>query len=338
MRLGFRGLVHAVLPAAFFFVTLQSHSQTSVWIDTDPALGMLLKDADDSFALAYALKSSRIRVEGISLTFGNSSMSKSLRVAQSAVEQFASNPKVQLGAIYPGAMNRNFLGMATEATVSLQMALNKKKLVYVALGPLTNLATLLQTRPALAKNIDQIIWVAGRKPGSALKIGSTNPYAFHDSNFEKDPQSAAVVLAAKIPMTLVSRELAQDFLVTRDDQKAISDSGPAGKWLAGESDHWMTLWKTGWNTEGAPIPDVLAVVAVTHPASLQSEPRFAGLSMDMNSVVPPKEGQTAKFLLVGAKPAANQDRPVTYITGIENSARENWLRTMTEPGGKTAAR
>jgi inosine-uridine nucleoside N-ribohydrolase len=333
MRLGFRGLVRAVLSAALFFVTLQTRAQTSVWIDTDPALGMLLKDADDSFALAYALRSPRVRVEGISLTFGNSSMSNCLRVTQSTVQQFSSNPKAQLGIIYPGALNRNFLGMATEATVALQQALNKKKLIYVALGPLTNLATLLQTRPTLAKNIDQIIWVAGRKTGSALKIGSTNPFTFHDSNFEKDPLSAAIVFAAKIPVTLVSRELAQDFLVTRDDQKAISDSGPGGKWLAKESDHWMTLWKTGWNTDGGPIPDVLAVIAVTHPSSLQSEPRFAGLSMDMNSVVPPKDGQTAKFLLVGSKLIANQDRPVTYISDIDNSAKENWLRTMTEKAG-----
>jgi|GEM_PF-3270426 len=337
MRSGFCGLFHIFLfSAAILFTPVHLHAQTSVWIDTDPGLGMLLKDSDDSMGLAYAMKSPRFRVEGISVSYGNSYVPKSLKVARSVVEKFGSNPKSQLALIFPGAPSRQFLGLATDSTVALEAALNKKRLVYIALGPLTNLATLLQTRPALAKNIDQIIWVAGRPPGANLKIGTTNPFAFHDANFEKDPKAAAVVLEAKIPMTLISRALAQDFLMTRDEQKALFNSGPSGKWLASEADHWMTLWKTGWKIEGAPMPDVLAFLAVSHPTSLQSEPCFVGQSMDLKTMVPPKDNQEGKFLLVSPEASPGQDRPVTYISDIAATAKEAWLRVMTDPPEKPA--
>jgi len=329
MRSGFRDFCRILLFAIFFSSSVRAHAQTSVWIDTDPAMGMFLKDYDDSIALAYALKSPRLRVEGISISYGNGSIKQSVPVAKSIVQQFGSDPKTQTALIYPGANSRGYLALATEATVGLQLALQRKKLVYVALGPLTNLATLIQTRPALAKNIDQVIWVAGRAPNQALKIGTTNPYSFHDSNFEKDPTSATIVLESKIPITLVSRELADDFLLTRENQSALSNSGASGKWLAKELDHWLTLWKTAWNIEGGPILDVLPLVMVAYPTSVQTEPAFAGVSMKLDKMVPPKTDENGQYLLISPTSATSWDRPVTNVRSIEATAREEWLKAFT---------
>lgn len=77
-----------------------------------------------------------------------------------------------------------------------------EKIVFVALGPLTNLHDLLRMRPDLAGHIERVVWY-GSVPGSP-----------QDANWATDPEAACSVLASGVPVTIVTANPACAVIVT----------------------------------------------------------------------------------------------------------------------------
>lgn len=67
----------------------------------------------------------------------------------------------------------------------------EEKVVFVALGTLTNLADVLQQRPELADRIDRVVWYSDADP-------------FSGPNYETDSLAARQVLASGIPVQIVA--------------------------------------------------------------------------------------------------------------------------------------
>ena len=250
-----------------------------VWIDTDPSIGVPLHEADDGFALVQAFHSPELRIRGISTTYGNAGLATTTRIAREIAARFGAVAGITGAHVHPGAAEARDLGKPTAATEALRAALEAGPLTYLALAPLTNLATFLTLHPAVAGRIERVIFVGGRSPGMRFRAGRWNPYEFTDGNFHKDHAAAAVLLASAPPLTLVPVECALQLLLLPAELRRIGrEGGPAGKYLATKARLWMRLWRWCFAVEGGVIFDCFAVLAATYPHLLESEKRYAAIT------------------------------------------------------------
>ena len=249
---------------------------TDVWIDTDPSIGVPLHEADDGFALIQAFHSPELRIRGISTTYGNAGLATTTRIAREMAARFGGPAGITGSHVHTGAAAARDLGQPTAATAALFAALAERPLTYLALAPLTNLATFLTLHPEAARRIERVIFVGGRSPGVRFRAGRWNPYEFTDGNFHKDRAAAAILLAVGPPLTLVPVECALQLLLTPRELTRIGrEGGPSGQYLATKARLWMNLWRICFGVEGGVIFDCFAVLAATHPRLLASEKRYA---------------------------------------------------------------
>ena len=254
---------------------------TDVWIDTDPSIGVPLHEADDGFALIQSFHSPELRIRGISTTYGNAGLATTTRIAREMVIRFGGPAKLIEPHVHSGAASARDLGKPTAATEALRRVLEKRRLTYLALAPLTNLATLLTLHPEAARRIDRVIFVGGRSPGVRFRAGRWNPYEFTDGNFHKDHAAAAILLSVGPPLTLVPVECALQLLLTPRELSRIGhEGGESGRYLATKARLWMNLWRLCFAVEGAVIFDCFAVLAATYPHLLRTERRFAAITRD----------------------------------------------------------
>ena len=284
---------------------------TDVWIDTDPSIGVPLHEADDGFALVQAFHSPELRIRGLSTTYGNAGLTITTRIAREMVIRFGGPAKLIEPHVHFGAASARDLGKPTAATAALLNALQKRPLTYLALAPLTNLATFLTLHPKAARCIERVIFVGGRSPGVRFRAGRWNPYEFTDGNFHKDNAAGAILLSHGLPLTLVPVECALQLLLTpRELTRIGSEGGPSGHYLATKARLWMNLWRFCFAVEGAVVFDCFAVLAATHPHLFHTERRFAAIERDpqARAVGNPRD----VHLVARREPVNEHPREVTF--------------------------
>ncbi|MEM6993348.1 MAG: nucleoside hydrolase [Myxococcota bacterium] len=128
----------------------------------------------------------------------------------------------------------------------------------LALGPLTNLAALHRTDPALLRSFRKIVVLGGAK-----HRGSITPVS--ETNFWHDPDAAREVIAAGLPITLVTREAHHQCTMAPRDLDAIAASpGPAARFLAAPMRRYARATRAFG--EAVSFPDVVAAMVATDPA------------------------------------------------------------------------
>lgn len=267
-----------MLPRALLFILCLWTSRAAaepVWIDTDPALGAPWREVDDAFALLLAFHSPELQIAGLSTTYGNAGLPRTTTVARDLVRRFGGAAGLTERAVYPGAASPRDHGKKSAATEALARALKHGKLTYVALGPLTNLAALLELHPELAPRIKRVILVGGRSAETRFAFGREKKFVVHDANIFKDPASAAAVLRAGRPLLLAPIELAPEIALTPADLRGISEDGAAGDYLLRRTRAWLWFWTRWVREEGGLAFDVLGVLPAVRPNLLEVESRFA---------------------------------------------------------------
>jgi purine nucleosidase/pyrimidine-specific ribonucleoside hydrolase len=260
----------------FFGSALPCAKATTVWLDTDASIGSPFREVDDAFAILLALRCSNLRIAGISTTYGNAS----LRTTTAVTTDLLGRSGARIRKVHAGARSRKDLGIATAATEGLAKALRENRsLVYVALGPLTNLATFQILHPELTPRIHHVIFVGGQTENSSLSFGSRHPIQIHDANVFKDPAAVRCVLQAKIPMLLIPIEAAAKITVDAADLDEIGRNSAAGDFLRKNSGVWLWFWTNFVGTKGGPLFDAAAVVAAADPALLMLERRCAVMDL-----------------------------------------------------------
>ena len=218
-------------------------------IDTDMAL-------DDWMAILYLLRQSEIRVEAITVAatgeaHGKPGVRNALRLLaladHEAIPAAAGSEKpLQGDHKFPWMvrfmMDRffflkapkpigepslmNAVDMIVETLEDTPEAMN-----IVALGPLTNLASVINEHPELAEKIAGITFMGGALdvPGNIESINKKlkNPYA--EWNVYIDPLAADVVFCSGIPVTLVPLDATNQVPLTQDylEEMEKSDGSPA---------------------------------------------------------------------------------------------------------------
>ena len=280
---------------------------TAVWIDSDPAIGSPIRDVDDGFALMLAFHSPELRIVGISTSYGNGSLATSTRVAKEMTQKFGRSV-VRPAHVHSGARSARDLGRETTATTALVRAIrNERDLTYIALGPLTNLATLELRHSKMARQINRIVVIGGKSPEASPGFGPTRSFRIHDANIHKDPEAAAVLLRSSAPLLLIPVETSGNFVLGPRQMRALARGGPRGDFLFRRSRIWFWFWTGLIRNEGAPLFDPLAVVAAARPQLLRMEERFAVVNERRELIA-------HKFPIRGS-------RPVRFCTAFEPRAK-----------------
>ncbi|MET0741982.1 MAG: nucleoside hydrolase, partial [Microvirga sp.] len=195
-------------------------------IDTDPGI-------DDAIAILFALASPEFAIAGITTVGGNIGLASTTRNAgrllalsgrrDIAVVPGAASPLLRpapsplamhgddgLGGIpLPEPSAPPQAGSAAAWLGALLQDNPAGTIQILALGPLTNVALLLRDHPAAAARIGRIIAMGGtvREPGNA------GPHS--EFNFASDPEAAAMVVGAGLPLTIVPLDVTRRVRATR---------------------------------------------------------------------------------------------------------------------------
>ncbi len=286
-------------------------------IDTDVALGAWHegrpRDIDDGFAIVEALNSEHIDLLGITTVYGNAPHPDVLRIAGELVSlKEADTP------VHPGAETNQPGNAILPAVQFLADTLKTQKVNIAAIGPLTNIAQLVEKFPEVLGNINQLIIVAGRTPGNRFFIGDTGPV--RDFNFENDVAAMATLLAAKLPLVLAGFELTSVVEVSEADLSAIkARNNPTADYFYTNSLDWVRHWTESFPTDKGFHPwDSAAISYLLHPEYFAAEQRFARIDqLDDKPALSCSSSQNAAT-----------DTPVTYLSGFVGDGKTNFVRDV----------
>nr|WP_238486466.1 nucleoside hydrolase [Motilimonas eburnea] len=265
-----KGLITGQNPASVELVTktlLDALSKKRVWLDTNLAIGAAnpagqVCKVDDAYALLSLFNSSNVKVQGISSVFGETDTLTASQLAKMLANRFG---PVALPVATGAAQALNISEVkSNEAVKRLAQALRQGPMTLVALGPLTNIATLILLHPDLTSQIEQLIWVAGRASEHGAFIGGPKQQTpLADTGFELDVDAARVVLASDIPVVLTPFELGGQVCVTQADLKALEESHGVGEYLSEHSQPWLNKWTQDYGAQGfTPIAALAAGFAI----------------------------------------------------------------------------
>jgi len=207
--------------------SLLTDRQMAIWVDTDFGF-------DDLWALLL-LASQKQQPDGISLVAGNTDLDQVCRNAVAACGLFGLSASLWRGASQPlsgrvirateilgptgmrragpGLPDRPVPDNMPEALAGLEEWLagpREEEKICIALGPLTNLASLAGRSPDLYRNLSRIIWMGG-------SAGRGNHSALAEFNAMADPQAVAVIAAGPVPLQIVDLTLCRQTSITAAD-------------------------------------------------------------------------------------------------------------------------
>src|SRR5262249_55309408 len=150
-------------------------------------------------------------------------------------------------------------GVENDAVRAMATALQERRLTILAVGPVTNVGTLLRLHPELAERIERIVMVAARRPGQRFTSSETQARPHRDFNFELDPAAMQVILDSSVPLVFAPWEVSSQVWIGRDELAALGRSGGSGKWIAETSEYWIAMWEREITKRGFNPFDSLAL-------------------------------------------------------------------------------
>ncbi|GEC07631.1 nucleoside hydrolase [Streptomyces spinoverrucosus] len=154
-----------------------------------------------------------------------------------------------------------------------------RPVTLIPTAPLTNIALLLRTHPEVTANIERIVFMGG-----AVAAGNATPVA--EFNVWHDPEAAAILLTAGVPITMYGLDVFMRVVVPASDVRRLRAASEPGVRLGGE-----LLAHRGPGTEEDPaggLGDAGAVCAVADPAGLTTR----ALPVEVSLAPGPTRGQT----------------------------------------------
>ena len=164
-------------------------------------------------------------------------MRRSTRRTRSRVKSWTA-PVRRLG-VFAGASSGDQLGVETDASRAMAEALRLERLTVLSLGPVTNVATVVMNHPDLHPQIEQIVAVAGRRPGQRFVASTTTSEPLMDLNFELDAPGFQVLLDSQIPIVLAPFEISSKVLLTAREMDRLRDGDETARWLAEPASDWL---------------------------------------------------------------------------------------------------
>ncbi|BCM67946.1 MULTISPECIES: nucleoside hydrolase [Streptomyces] len=204
---------------------------------------------DDALALLLAVRHPGLDLRAVTCVAGNTDVDGVVRNTLTVLEQAgAPDIPVARGAERPlleparsapvhGTDGMGDLGLPaptrTPAAVDAVTLLHREILAsprpvtLIPTAPLTNIALLLRTHPEVTRNIERIVFMGG-----AVEVGNATPVA--EFNVWHDPEAAAILLTAGVPITMYGLDVFRQVVVDSAEVHRLRASGEPGTRLAGE--------------------------------------------------------------------------------------------------------
>lgn len=210
-------------------------ARQSVWIDTDMGF-------DDLAAVLTIAQQPDWQIDGMSLVAGNAPLAVVIDNALRAGHCFGWTFPIHAGCDRPLecalVTAQNVLGADAMQSAGRQLPNDRATLAQgdgvaalaaylthvqqpatvLALGPLTNLATLLARQPELAARIGRLIWMGG-------SAAAGNHSAAAEFNAAVDPEAAQLVLDRGVPFHMVGLDACRQVRVHAADAQALRSVG-----------------------------------------------------------------------------------------------------------------
>ncbi|MFD8427198.1 nucleoside hydrolase [Streptomyces coelicoflavus] len=258
---------------------------------------------DDALALLLAVRHPRLDLRAVTCVAGNTDVAGVVRNTLTVLERAgAPDVPVARGAERPliegvrtarhvhGSDGMGDLGLPAPtrapADVDAVTLLRREILAaprpvtLIPTAPLTNIALLLRTHPEVTANIERIVFMGG-----AVATGNATPVA--EFNVWHDPEAAAILLTAGVPITMYGLDVFERVIVPGADVRRLRASTEPGTRLAGD-----LLAHRGPATDasdpGGGLGDAGAVCAVLDPEGLTTR----RLPVEVSLAPGPSRGQT----------------------------------------------
>jgi inosine-uridine nucleoside N-ribohydrolase len=282
-----------------------------VLIDTDPGMGTLGSDPEDSFAITLALTSPEVTVRAITCVQGNVPLRHSYANAAHLLQLLRrTDVPLAAGAERPllGAHRGEQLRWLAErdtydrviaaaqppyaqpraVELILRTARESDGLTIIAIGPLTNVAAALVADPSLADRLERIVVMGG-----AYEVpGNVTPTA--EFNFFMDPEAAQIVLQSGMRPVLVGLDVCHQTHLTSRLLAAAGFQTELGRFVQRSSAAWLPTA----DDDGPHLYDSLAVASVIRPELVTLEAAF----VEIETVGDARAGTSVAWL--PARPSA----------------------------------
>ncbi|SMX41848.1 nucleoside hydrolase [Actibacterium lipolyticum] len=247
-------------------------------IDTDPG-------QDDAVAILLALASpDELDVLGITAVAGNVPLSLTQKNSRIVCE-LANKPHVKVFAGCDVPLKRKLVTaehvhgktgldgptlpdptMALQDAHAVEFIINTLRnepadsVTLCPLGPLTNIATALQTAPDIVSRIREIVLMGG----AYFQVGNITPAA--EFNIYVDPEAAEIVFKSGIPLTVLPLDVTHKALVTKPRNEAFRALGShVGHAVAEMTEFFERFDKEKYGSEGAPLHDPCVTAYLIQP-------------------------------------------------------------------------
>lgn len=258
---------------------LSSNERFAVLIDTD-----IGDDIDDAFALALALRSPEIDLQGVTTVFGETTLRARLAkhilrvyghddipvaAGLSTPLQVRHRPSgVPQAAILP-CENLPISAYSGPELITLKALAHPGQLTLLCIGPLTNVATALTHEPRLFLAIRNIVMMGG---SSGLPLP--------ERNVRSDARAAQIVLAAGIPITLVGWNITSRCQLQPGDIERLRSHD---SWQVQLLYLLMSVWRRHrprWHSTYPYLHDPLTIAALCAPHLFRFEEMTARVLVD----------------------------------------------------------
>jgi inosine-uridine nucleoside N-ribohydrolase len=262
---------------------------TPIVLDCDPG-------HDDAIALLLALASPEVALLGVTTVAGNQTLDKTTRNALRVLE-LAGRAKVPVAA---GAERPLVRDIRVALEVHGESGLDGPDLpeprtppveesavdflartlfeahepvTLVPVGPLTNIALLLEARPDVIGKIERIVLMGG-----AIAEGNATPAA--EFNIWCDPEAAARAFGSGLEVTMVGLDVTHRALVLPEHAERLRASGRVGEVVAELLEFYGRFHRRIYDFPGSPIHDAVAVAQVIRPGLLETVERNVEIELE----------------------------------------------------------
>ncbi len=234
--------------------------------------------SDDAFAIAMAIASDQLEVLGVSAVAGNLTLDRVVKNTRRTLS--FTDPAVPFAAGAAGPLQRDLIETgrpihmlfagAKEERVPVDprpaedflydlIQKSEQPVTLIPLGPLTNIAKLLQKYPQCKENILRMVLMGGAAAG-----GNTTEFA--EFNIYVDPEAADIVFRSGVPIVMCGIEVCRDGRMSVEDAERLEAlQNEAAGYFAREM---MQDFKNGESI----IFDAVTVAWILRPEIITAQP------------------------------------------------------------------
>ncbi|BDR54325.1 ribosylpyrimidine nucleosidase [Bombiscardovia apis] len=281
---------------------------------------------DDTLAIAYALGSPEVELIGITGTYGNVTLEQGVHNDLAVTDLFGHKEVPAFPGLPHASTKDSFEVLPVSAFIHGDNGVGEaeiapsprqpeeengvdfiiraahtygKDLIYVATGPMTNIAAAFERDPSIINEIGNIVIMGG-----ALTV-SGNVAPWREANISQDPEAADALFRSGAQVTMVGLDVTlQTLLTTKETQQWRDLHTKAGDFLADMTDYYIRAYaKTAPQLGGCGLHDPLAVAVAIDPSLITT--LGVNLKVDLEE---PTRGRT-----IGDKDRLNDPVKTTQV-------------------------